>query len=63
MVAFLVFTRRFMERRFISILLQATGAALIYSLLFLSLAIGRTERDWYVAKIRQIIGRKRVPAA
>jgi hypothetical protein len=52
-----------MEQRFISVLFQATGAALIYSLLFLSLAIGHTERDWYVAKIRQIIGRKRVPAA
>jgi O-antigen/teichoic acid export membrane protein len=62
MLAFLVFTRRIMEQRFISILLQATGAALIYSLLFLSLAIGRTERDWYVAKIRQIIGRQRVSA-
>jgi O-antigen/teichoic acid export membrane protein len=63
MGAFLVFTRKLMEPRLIAVLLQATGAALIYSFLFLSLAIGRTERDWYVAKIRQIIGVQRLPAA
>jgi hypothetical protein len=35
---------------------------LIYAILFLSLAIGRTERDWYVAKVRQVIGWQRAAA-
>ena len=36
---------------------------LFYALLFLALAIGRTERNWYLAKIRQVMGLQRLPAA
>jgi O-antigen/teichoic acid export membrane protein len=63
MGVFLALSRKFIEPGLISVFLQAIGAALIYSFLFLSLAIGRTERNWYVAKIRQVIGFQRLPAA
>jgi hypothetical protein len=42
---------------------QAVGAGLLYLLLFLALAIGPAERNWYLAKIRQVIGLQRLPAA
>ena len=63
MGVFLVLSRRFLGPGFLSVAAQAVSAGLIYAILFLSLAIGRTERDWYMAKVRQVIGWQRVPAA
>jgi hypothetical protein len=63
MAAFLVFSRKYFAPGFISTAVQAVSAGLLYAILFLSLAIGRTERNWYLAKLRQVIGRERVPAA
>ena len=63
MGAFLAFSRKFFAPGFISTVVQAVSAGFIYAILFLSLAIGRTERNWYLAKLRQIIGRERLPAA
>jgi len=63
MAVFLVLSRRFLAHGFISVAVQSMSAGLIYAILFLSLAIGRTERDWYLTKIRQVVGLQRVPAA
>jgi len=63
MAAFLAFSRKYFAPGFISTVVQAVSAGLLYAILFLSLAIGRTERNWYLAKLRQVIGRERVPAA
>jgi hypothetical protein len=63
MAAFLVFSRKYFAPGFISTAVQAVSAGLLYAILFLSLAIGRTERNWYLAKLRQVIGRERLPAA
>jgi O-antigen/teichoic acid export membrane protein len=62
MGVFLALSRRFLAPGFISIALEAVGAGLLYALLFLALAIGRTERNWYLGKIRQVIGLERLPA-
>ena len=53
---FLAFSRQFFPPGFISTAVQAVSAGLIYAILFLSLAIGRTERNWYLAKVRQVLG-------
>jgi hypothetical protein len=63
MGAFLAFSRKFFAPGVISTAVQAVSAGLIYAILFLSLAIGRTERNWYLAKLRQVIGLERLPAA
>lgn len=63
MGVFLALSRKFFAPGFISIAVQAVSAGLIYALLFLAVAIGRTERNWYLAKIRQVIGLQRLPAA
>lgn len=63
MAAFLAFSRKFFAPGFISTAVQAVSAGFIYVILFLSLAIGRTERNWYLAKLRQVIGLERLPAA
>ena len=63
MGAFLAFSRKFFGVGFISTAVQAVSAGLLYAILFSSLAIGRTERNWYLAKLRQIFGLERVPAA
>ncbi len=63
MGVFLALSRKFFAPGFISIMVQAVSAGLIYALLFLALAIGHTERNWYLAKIRQVIGLQRLPAA
>jgi O-antigen/teichoic acid export membrane protein len=63
MGGFLALSRRFFAPGFISMGVQAVSAGLIYAILFLSLAIGSTERSWYLAKIRQVMGMQRMPAA
>jgi len=60
---FLVATRNLAASSLVAVFVQAICAALIYAGLFLSLAIGRAEREWYVAKIRQVFGWHRVRAA
>ena len=57
MGGFLVLSRRFFAPGIISTAVQAASAGLIYVILFLSLAVGRTERNWYLAKVRLVIGR------
>lgn len=63
MGVFLAFSRKFFAPGIISTAVQAVSAGLIYAILFLSLAIGRTERNWYLAKLRQIVKLERLPAA
>lgn len=60
---FLALSRRLSEPGFISVLLQALGAGSIYAILFLSLAIGKTEREWYLTKFRQVVKLQSVRAA
>jgi hypothetical protein len=43
--------------------MQAVSAGFIYAALFLLLAIGRSERGWYLSKIRKVIGLQSVRAA
>ena len=63
MGTFLVFSRNLFGTGFISIFAQVVVAASIYLILFLSLAIGRSEREWYLTKIRQVVKLQRVRAA
>jgi Na+-driven multidrug efflux pump len=63
MSVFLVLSRKFLAPGFVSLVVQAVSAGLIYAILFLTLAIGSTERDWYLTKVRQVTGWQRLPAA
>jgi O-antigen/teichoic acid export membrane protein len=63
MGVFLVTSRRFFETGFVSLAMQAVSAGFIYAALFLLLAIGRSERGWYLSKIRKVIGLQSVRAA
>jgi O-antigen/teichoic acid export membrane protein len=63
MVAFLAVTRNVAGRGAVSIALQAVAASVLYAALFLFLAIHRSERDWYLSKIKQMFGWQRVAAA
>jgi O-antigen/teichoic acid export membrane protein len=63
MAGFLSLSRKFLAPGFVSTAVQAVSAGLIYAVLFLALAIGSTERNWYLAKIRQVIGLQGMPAA
>jgi hypothetical protein len=63
MGVFLIVTRNLAASSLFAVFVQAIGAALIYAGLFLSLAIGSAEREWYVAKIRQVFGLHHVRAA
>jgi O-antigen/teichoic acid export membrane protein len=64
-VALLVGTRQISSGTLLAVLMQAAGAALLYFAMFFGVAIGRRDRADYVAKLRQLIGRRRpiVPAA
>lgn len=63
MVVFLAVTRRFAGGGAASISLQGIAAGILYTALFLFLAIGRSERDWYLSKVKQLFGWQRVAAA
>ena len=56
-------TSRFLEPGWPSLGIQAVGAGGVYSIVFLWLAIGRAERDWYFSKIKRLARWRRVSAA
>ena len=66
MAAFVVISRNFMTSGLTGVALESIGAGLFYLILFLFLAIGPEERNWYLAKIHQVVPLQRflpVPAS
>lgn len=63
MASFLAITRNLASANLAAIALQAITAGLIYVAIFLMLAIDREERQWYLAKARQLIKRPSAAAA
>jgi O-antigen/teichoic acid export membrane protein len=55
-VAVIVIVRNYLEPSLINVAFQAVGGGLLYMIVFLWLAISRTERDWYVRKIKTFAG-------
>jgi O-antigen/teichoic acid export membrane protein len=63
MIAFLAITRNLASPNLAAIALQAITAGLLYLAVFLMLAITRAERQWYIAKARQLLRRSHAAAA
>jgi hypothetical protein len=63
MASFLAITRNFFAANLPAIGLQAVTAALIYLAVFLLVAIDREDRQWYVAKARELLRRASAAAA
>lgn len=63
MASLLAITRNLVSVNLMAIALQAIIAGIVYLAVFLTLAIGRREREWYVAKARQLVGRPSAAAA
>ena len=63
MASFLAITRNVISVNLPAIALQAITAGLIYLAVFLMLAIDREERQWYFAKVRELLKRASAAAA
>lgn len=63
MASFLAVTRNFFPVNLAAIALQAITAGLIYLAVFLMVAIDREDRQWYVAKVRDLLKRATAAAA
>jgi len=63
MASFLAITRNVISANLPAIALQAITAGLIYLAVFLMLAIDREERQWYFAKVRELLKRASAAAA
>jgi len=63
MASFLAVTRNLAGANLVSIAIQAITAGLIYLTIFLMFAIGSEERQWYIAKIRDLLKRASAAAA
>jgi O-antigen/teichoic acid export membrane protein len=62
MAAFLAITRTVLSGNLVAIALQAIVGGFIYLGVFLMLAIGRDEREWYLTKAKRLLNRPRVAA-
>jgi O-antigen/teichoic acid export membrane protein len=51
-------TRLISAGTLLAVLIQSAGAALLYFALFFGVAIGRRDRDQYIAKLMQLLGRR-----
>jgi O-antigen/teichoic acid export membrane protein len=60
---FVLLTRRLIQGSWLWLLLQSMVAAAIYAGLFLLFAIKRDERNWYLNKVKEILGRRSVSSA
>ena len=63
MAAFLAVTRNLASANLLAIAVQAITAGLIYLAVFLMFAIASEERQWYIAKIRDLLRRASAAAA
>jgi hypothetical protein len=63
MASFLAITRNYFPLNLAAIALQAITAGLIYLAVFLMVAIDREDRQWYVAKVRDLLKRATAAAA
>jgi hypothetical protein len=63
MAAMLAITRHYVGASLPAIFLQAIIAGLVYLAVFLMLAIGHQQRQWYLDKVRQLIKRPRTAVA
>ena len=63
MASFLVITRSIASANLVAIAVQSITGGLIYLTVFLMLAIDSEERQWYVAKVRDLVKRATVAAA
>jgi len=63
MATVVVFSRGFAPKGFIASAFLAIAAALFYLVLFLFLAVGSEERNWYFAKLRQIAAPQKIMPA
>jgi O-antigen/teichoic acid export membrane protein len=59
----LLFTRNLVGASLPAVAAQAVIAGSLYAIIFLRLAIGRDERDWYFSKIKQLVRRPRAAVA
>ncbi|HXG64605.1 MAG TPA: flippase [Blastocatellia bacterium] len=62
MTAFLVVSRNFAPAGLAYLALQSIAAALLYTLVFLRLAIDRQDRRWYLSKATQLLRPHAAPA-
>ena len=59
----LALTRHVSSGTFLAVAVQAIAAGVLYLALFLTFAIGRKDRTYYIAKVLELTGRRPLPTA